>query len=405
MEVPLHKLLYRSVPVPSLSVYAMKIIRVFATGCPCFPFIPEGTKLEQDGWEEVFPEIREEGPERETFLRAVRELQDEGIISVQWKSGMRGEAVAKLRLEDLCSVYSILGEENPWFIYSTCEKCIENWKPCFAYGRAVREHFLECLKEHKPMPVESVRDMEDLIRIIDLRPKKTSRRGIEECAGDFAGGVRRFLRLLRAAERLCFEQAGVVLSRRFGIAGVPPNAVFSLSADLHLAGAAVIEYSREPASLSEKVLDRADSIEFRCRLPVICVQNRKSFHALVKQYTKGINGFVAVEELQGAAEKLIKLISRTDVPLYFFGDIDPAGFTIFQQCSRICGGELRPLHMNVAAYRDNASYGYSLSESDISFLEAMELPEMDEVKREMLSKGVGVKQEYVRLKPLSLKST
>ncbi len=383
---------------------AKKILRVFAVNCPCFFCNPEKRKLERDGWEEVFPGIGPDGPERAEFLRGVRQLEGEGIVKVIWKRGGTGEIVKKLRIENLRSVYRVLGEENPWYIYAACEKMLENWAPGSFRGKALRDYFLECLREPpRPLPVDSEEEMKDLIGIIDLKPAETRGLRVEELSAGFSGGAGRFISLLKIADRLCYEHTGTLLSRRLGIAGMPKSAVFSLRGELHLRGGVFYGYVGEPARLPEYILDRAEYLRFSRGLPVICVQHRESFYPLVKQYTKGMNGFVAADKLHAAASKLLELIGRTEVPLYFFGDIDPEGLRIFQECGRVVRGRgPRPLLMDTETYRENLCYGYPLSGPQMDELRRLDVPELADLKQEMLREGLGVKQEYLRLSRLSL---
>ncbi len=382
---------------------AKKILRVFATNCPAFLFIPENTKLEREGWEEVFPGIDSDGPARAIFLRGVRQLEDEGIVKVIWKRGGTGEIVKKLRIENLRTVYRVLGEENPWYIYAACEKMLENWEPAFACGKVLRDYFLECLREPpRPLPVRSEEEMKDLITIIDLKPDETRGRGVQELSAGFPGGAGRFISLLKIADRLCHENIGTVLSGRLGIAGIPESAVFSLRGEMYLYGGVFYRYAGDPARLPGCILERAECFRFSSLLPVICVQDLKSFYPLVKQYTRGMNGFIAADKLHAAAAKLLELVGRTEVPLYFFGDIDPEGLRIFQECRRICGPGVRPLSMDAETYRKNLRYGYPLSGPQMDELRRVDMPELADLQREMLNEGLGVKQEYLRLSRLSL---
>ena len=258
-------------------------------------------------------------------------------------------------------------------------------------------------------------DMQDLLRIIDLQPRQTRSSSIDKLAKSFRSSAGRILRLLRTADRLCFEQSGVVLANRFDLEGFAWNAVCSLRADVYLSGGAVISYDRGPASLPDYVLDRAVSINFQYRLPLICIQHRKSFHALARQFPNCAGGLIAVENLHGTVLKLLDLVSSAGVPLFFFGDLHPAGLQLFFRCLRACG-TVQPLQMNVETYRDNITYGVPLSADERRELEALTIPGKQEVsdiaeshlqdlrdlKGEMLSTGLGIEQEYIRLSPLSL---
>lgn len=384
--------------------YARKILRVFAGSFPNFEFLPEKSKLELDGWEDLFPGLKVPGEsdEKRLFLEALTELSGLGIIKVYWKTNKTGQSVKKLSLKDLPGTYSILAEENIWEVFSACRTRLESWQPVYGYGTAVKEYLLNCLDERHPMPIRETRDLTDLIKLLDTPPKTIREQGLENVCDDLCGGPERAEYLFRIGDRLARESAGTELSRIMGVKVTSERVYFSLCGTLYLSGEVELSWERELTSLPLEILQLAESLSLLYRFPVTIVQNKISYYTLAKKYNRKNGGFIHGGTCpNGAVKELLKLICRTDSRLQYFGDLDPRGLEAYTAFRNLCGDKLTPIHMDLSTYRKSADYGHPLTDADLEELAGADIPELDEVIQAMRKKKAGVKQEYIRLLPLS----
>ena len=389
------------------------ILKEFKRDYPGSAQFRGGRPLRKGRWEQVFPGIETDPQVKDEFLSASEELEAEGIISIKWARHRRGDRIEALYLIDPVRLHQVLGLPSP---EQQREKSLALLKEFRAGGAELRvkvgraeatrkkddqpeyksaliEHLQARLEAFILTPCDDPRNLDDLLTLLAVDPGLIAEMPLRALSVWLYNDSKRLERLLPQADKLSMSAAGEKLSDRFGLVRNYPQTALRGNLELVLKDGQEWRLAGEPLFLGSQLVGNLSLII--AEAPVLVVENKETF--MTMPFAKcGFAGVVyGGGHLNPAAAKLLQLVEKSDLKVYYFGDLDPDGLLIFQQAENLLKGQVIPWHMDTATYYQYVRFGYPLSTGSVARLSQVHDPRLIELSNQIQEHGRGVEQEVI----------
>ena len=380
-----------------LTFYERTILEVFAQAYPySAQYLSGGRRLRRGMWEKECPRIVDDVEEKNAFLEAVEKLCGLGVISTQWKRFRQGDEVSALYLEDPVQLYSLLERETPEKIKEELVTFLETYTPAGDVDGKIVRFLLAEGREKKPLP--SMAMIKNILLLASLDPEKAGQRTIRSLSVILYNNSKTLERMLKTADRVSVQGGSEKLSLSLNLERHYPET--TLAGDLmlewddgrrwDLGGEAVTL----PFASVEKLISLGTEEN---RRPLLIIENKETFHVYRKDRTRFSSYFYLAGQPNRADKRVLQLLRKGGVPLFFFSDLDPAGLLIFKQLYDFLDGEIIPEFMTPEIYDQWFPHGYKVSKNELKKLRECEIPRMTFLQERILETGVGIEQEVIPL--------
>lgn len=348
----------------------------------------------------------------EEIHASMRELERQGMITIEWKKGKEGHIISKviLRTEELDKAYAFASrvpkmekmEQNRMLLSELrgrcntpiCQSLIAYLDERLKNGKSVKE-FIDLSKlSETELLITGIAQIEQNDRSCYMREFSIEHFHDSKIFEAMSGKIAKAMRMF--GEEYKGKELEEILAE-YGIYHTPNYVYFKGSV---LLGIGNNEYDigelRQGMGISGEDIERIAFRDFSKISKVITIENLITFFRWEEPesllvYLGGYHNGVR----RALLEKIYRAIP--DVEFYHFGDIDVGGFFIYEDLCRKTGIPFKRYGMDLAHLKQYERYGKALTENDRVRIEKMmkDNPNLAyaDVLTYMLAAGIKLEQE------------
>ncbi len=376
--------------------YKDRILKIFVESYPGSAQFRGGRKLRRGDWEHIFPDINDSPDNKDAFISAVEELEEEGIVSVKWIRFRKGDRVDALYLENPDKIYQYLGEDTPENIRESVLSFIHSYKTDSRATIKIIEYIKKNYISGDKELFNNYEDIRDILKLLDVSPEEAGKYNIRALSVKLFNNSKRVERIKDKADRLSMLCGEQTLTERLGIERSFPETSIS--------GNAVIEFANgDRWSLNDNILTLPLSTARNIKniiMPVknpkiLSIENKETFHVLSK--APGYFGLYVycAGRINNADKSIFEILNGNNYEFYHSGDLDPDGLKIFDEIDVLLGGKLNPYMMDIDTYSKYFEFGYQLSHGALKGFDKFNNLKLKDLAFEILKTGKGVEQEIL----------
>jgi len=378
------------------SEYYRKILEIFAESYPGSAQFKGGRQLRKSDWDHVFQEINDSPDAKESFISAVEELVDQGIISVKWIKFKKGDKVDALYLKNPAVMYELLGEDTPENIRESILSLVNSYKTNSTITLKIIEYIRNNYVSGDREILTNYDDIRDILILSELSPEEALKYNIRAVSVKLFNNSKRIETIKDKADKICALCGEQSLSERLGIERKFPETSIS--------GIAIIEFENGVRWPLERkiltlplltVLSIKDIIIPKANPRILSIENKETFYVLSDELDDFDLFFYCSGKLNSADKAILKIFNNINYEFYHTGDLDPDGLKIFNEIDFQLDGKIKPYKMDVKTYTKYLKHGYKLSDGALKYFDRYDNSKLKELADEIFRSGQGVEQEII----------
>jgi len=350
-----------------LSRYERIILEEFALRYRSSAQRSGGRKVRIDDWVKIFPEITRDADKKSSFLDAMEKLSAREVISLKWERFKTGNDLSASYLENPEKLYDLLEVLHPdkealCITDSVLLECAQS-----ETAQVLIRYMHGLLLGKKEIPFASEVEYRDSIALVELLAEEREFLPIRALSVKMFSDSKRIEQLL--------PRLSSVLSRigkndtLKGLERSYPECTIKGFFFVEFQDGRTWELHGDTVSFS---VDTARSIKrirpYENYSAAVCsVENKETFYRIggIDQFA----GYIFCSgHLNDAVKDIVAKMYAGGNEIFHFGDCDPDGIMIFNEINDIVEGTCTPFMMDESVYLCYISFGYDLSDAQLSRL-------------------------------------
>ncbi len=377
-----------------LTEYEKKILSIFAEAYPQSAHFRGGRNLRKGNWGKLFPGIRKNIEDKESFLAAVDRLCEAGILSARWKRFREGDELSALYLESPGMLYAMLDIPSPEETIQSAHELLGQFKAENNIAADTAKYINERLRARE-IPFADIPFLRDILTLVSTPTEEAHFSSLRALSVKLFKDSKRIESLIPGLDSLTVESCGIVFSDYYDLKRLYPETTISGSADIILNDGREWQMRGESLTLPVSTVENIQKIRIPFSAPdVLSVENKETFYTLSSKNEFSV--YIYCGGYPNRADRaLLECLSDSNAEIYHAGDLDPDGLLIFQEIDCMIEGRLKPFFMNEAVYSKYLSFGYELSPAVLKKLSSVNSAKLSELASTIGKKEIGVEQEII----------
>lgn len=373
-----------------------RILEVFAARYPASAQRRGGRPMRVKAWEELLPDAFATGAARLSFLDAMERLERAGILRLEWKKRLKGDALLAAELVGPGALYRRLGLPTPEAEAAELRSAALGFSSeALSRGDGAAAALFSRIAEKTDSLAGRLtpRDAADAAALFAFDREEAARLQIRALSIRLFRDSKR-LEALAALLRPLADSPSTLPVRSY------PEAAVAGSVEFAFSDGAVWPLAGRPVALSLEAAEalRAIRAAKAGRPRALSVENKETFHAFARHPLGFDFTLCAGGRPNRAVRAVLRTLAASGFEVFHAGDMDADGISILAEVASVCGA--RPFGMDPETFDRYAPFARELDATLVARTasipeEALKIPGIAELVARIRETGKGVEQEII----------